>query len=219
MSLLHRAGLWASALAPLLAATLAMAAEPPVVYVQPLQPAPSERALAEVVAALQAFYPVQVRVLPAQPLPKAAWYAPRKRWRAEVLLDWLAAHMPVGATKVIGMTAADISTRKGAVADWGVLGLGTMDGKSCVISSFRTTRGVSEATARERLAKTAVHELGHNYDLDHCPNVGCLMEDARGKVATVDGESDLCSACRAKLAARGVNVPAKPAVPWRAPSK
>ncbi len=213
------AGLRHLAAVGLLVSNLAWAAPPTTVYVQPLQPAPSEPALAEVVSALQAFYPVQVRVLPAQPLPKAAWYPPRQRWRAEILLDWLVARLPAGGTKIIGLTAADISTTKGKVADWGVLGLGTLDGKSCVISSFRTVRGVSPATSRERLAKTAVHELGHNYDLGHCPNLGCLMEDARGKVATVDGERDLCGECRTKLASRGVAVPAKPAVPWQSPAK
>lgn len=190
----------------------------PVIYVQPLQPAPDAQALAGVVAGLRAFYPVEVKVLPAVPLPKRAWYPPRQRWRAEKLLDFLSERLPADATKVLGLTAADISTTHGAVRDWGVLGLGTLDGKSCVISTFRTTRGVSVAVARQRLAKVAVHEVGHTFDLDHCPNRGCLMEDAMGKVATCDREDDLCPGCRKALAAKGVAVPERVVKPWPSPN-
>ena len=42
--------------------------------------------------------------------------------------------------------------------------------------------------ARERFAKTAVHEIGHTLNLSHCETQGCLMEDATGKVSTTDGE-------------------------------
>ncbi len=185
------------------------------VYLQPLQPAPDAAAIAGVITALRAFYPLEVRVLPVVAMPAAAWYPPRRRWRAERLLDWLAARLPADGAKIMGLTTADISTTKDAVQDWGVLGLGTLDGKSCVISTFRTRRGVSTATARERLAKVAVHEAGHTFSLEHCPTTGCLMEDAGGKVATVDSEVDLCPKCRQKLLQRGVVVPDRGALPWR----
>ncbi len=189
----------------------------PVIYVQPLQPAPDAQALAGVVAGLRAFYPVEVKVLAAVPLPKPAWYPPRQRWRAEKLLDFLSDRMPADGAKVLGLTAADISTTNGTIRDWGVLGLGTLDGKSCVISTFRTTRGVSLSVARQRLAKVAVHEVGHTFDLAHCPSRGCLMEDAMGKVATCDREDDLCPRCRKALAAKGVVVPERVAKPWPSP--
>jgi archaemetzincin len=38
---------------------------------------------------------------------------------------------------VLGLTAADISTTKGEIVDWGVMGLGSLDGTAGVISSFR----------------------------------------------------------------------------------
>ena len=190
----------------------------PVLYIQPLQPAPDELALAGGLAGLRAFYPVEVKVLPAVPLPKSAWYKPRQRWRADKLLDFLGIRMPVDGAKVLGLTSADISTTKGTNRDWGVLGLGTLDGKSCVISTFRTSRGVSAQVARQRLAKVAVHEVGHTFDLEHCPNRGCLMEDAMGKVATCDREDDLCPQCRKALAAKGVVVPQQVVKPWPRPA-
>lgn len=170
--------------------------------------------------ALAEVYGVEVRVRAVAPLPKAAWYAPRKRWRAEALLAYLAALPDVDghADRILGLTAADISTTKGAIHDWGVLGLGSIDGRSGVLSRFRCDKqGKDPLRARARLAKVAVHELGHTLGLDHCPHVGCLMEDAEAKVATCDREYDLCARCRGLLAAHGYHLPPSPKLPWPRP--
>ena len=188
------------------------APSPPLLLLQPLRPAPDSAAIEAVRGALVAFYGLDVRVLPAAKMPAAAWTSPRRRWRADVLLDWLqpralAVQHP-GRVRILAVTAADISTTKGSVADWGVLGLATLDGHAGVISTFSAGRGVRRATMRERLAKTAVHEVGHSFGLTHCPSPGCLLQDALGKVATTDGEDDLCPRCRAALAGIRVHVPA-----------
>lgn len=193
---------------------LALAIQPRIIYLQPLTPAPPQPVLDAARSGLLALYPVEVRILPPVPLPKVAWYPPRHRWRADKLLDWMAPRMPKDGAKILGLTAADISTTKDNIPDWGVLGLGSMDGAACVISSFRAKRGVTTVVMQQRMAKVAVHEVGHTFGLPHCPTVGCLMEDAMGKVATTDREDDICPVCRAKLAKTGVVVPAKPALPW-----
>jgi archaemetzincin len=205
-----------AALALALLAPLPTTAEPasPVVYIQPLGKELPDRDVALVKEALVAFYGVEVRVLDRAELPKGAFYAPRKRWRAEKLLAHLAPKLPADGLRILGLTAADISTTKGDVLDWGILGLATIDGRACVISAHRTRKGVSKDQARVRLAKVAVHEIGHTFGLPHCPTKGCLMEDAKGKVATTDGERDLCSACRAKLEGAGRPIVETATLPW-----
>ena len=185
-----------------------------VIFIQPLGPELPDADVALVTRALTDFYGFEVRVLPRTELPRAAWTAPRRRWRAEKLLDFLQ-HQVATGDRILGLTAADISTTKDNVQDWGVLGLGSLGGRACVISSFRVHKRVGKLQARVRLAKVAVHEIGHTLGLEHCPHVGCLMEDARGKVATTDREVDLCTACRALLAARGRKLPKSPDNPWR----
>jgi archaemetzincin len=193
-------------------------AEGTVFYLQPLGAALPDADVAIVSTALTEIYGLEVKVLPRVELPRAAWYPPRKRWRAEKLLDFLRERLPADAARVLGLTAADISTTKGRIEDWGVMGLGEVPGTAGVISTFRChKRARDDQHARERLAKVAVHEIGHTLGLDHCPVRGCLMEDAEGQVLTSDREYDLCPRCRAKLAASGRKLPASPKIPWPKP--
>jgi archaemetzincin len=191
-------------------------AAPRRVVVQPLGAEIQEEDFQEVVRALEGMYGFNVEVLPRQELPAEAWYAPRQRYRAEKILTVLSSHVPEGVWRVIGVTAVDISTTKGVVYDWGILGLGDINGRAGVISLFRCKKGARDlAQARERLAKIAVHEMGHTLGLEHCPNPGCLMRDAEGSVSGTDHEQDLCADCRRKLGEWGRAIPDVPKLPWK----
>jgi archaemetzincin len=156
-----------------------------------------------------------VDVLPPQDHPQAAWYAERKRYRAEKILGWLRPRLPDGADRIMALTAADISTTKPPHKDWGICGLADMPGPAAVVSTFRIRKKMAGATGAERTARyeqrlrdLAAHEFGHQLGLDHCPNRGCIMEDAKGTVSTFDHSTGaLCDACRAALAEAGFPVP------------
>jgi archaemetzincin len=178
-------------------------AEPARVYLVALGHFPAR--LADAVAAgLREEYGVEVERLPPVPLPERAYFAPRRRYRADKLLDHLHAVLPAGAgagARVLGLTAVDISTSKGRAADWGVFGLGEIAGRACVISSFRLGRGARDAAHLAfRVRSTAVHEIGHTLGLPHCQEPGCVMLDAEGSIANTDGGTGhLGPGCRGKL--------------------
>ncbi len=180
-------------------------ARPSGLALQPLGK-PSRAALEQAKAGLEKTYHVTVTLLPVQPLPKEAWYAPRNRWRADRLLDSLEAKTDLSFDKVLAVTERDISVTKGPHPDWGIFGLAQVGGRPAVVSTFRLRRGrTSETLFSDRLLKVVFHEAGHLFGLDHCPMPGCLMEDARGTLATVDaGGGTFCARCDAALRAQGV---------------
>jgi len=147
---------------------------------------------------------LRVETLPVvrRELPAAAYYPPRRRYRAERLLDALEAleaESP-GAGR-LGLTSVDISTTKGAHRDWGIFGLGSLGGDSAVVSTHRLRRGArDDAHLRLRVVSVAVHEVGHMLGLPHCEEPACVMNDAHGSIRSVDeGPAGLGPACMEHL--------------------
>jgi archaemetzincin len=189
-----------------------------VLLIQPLGNELPYEDMALVQQALVGFYNVQIRVLPRVDLPEEAYYEPRQRYRAEKLLPFLLKKLPSDGDRILGLTGVDISTDKGSIKDWGILGLANLGGKECVISAFRCRGRAQEgAHAPILLAKVAVHEVGHTLGLDHCTTSGCLMEDAGGLARTCDREFDICTQCRSKLGASGYILQDQPHIPWPRP--
>jgi archaemetzincin len=190
---------------------------PPTVVLVPLGEV-DDAALQAIREGITAHARVSVRVDPVRPLPPQAFYAPRKRWRAEKILDALDADPPKDAWKVVAVTAAEISTTKGDIKDWGIGGLGNIGGKSCVVSTFlvrKHTPRAGQAKYARRMAELGVHEFGHTLGLDHCPTPGCVMSDAQGRlIRSLDASSgEFCDRCRHQLQEGLLQIAVRPTAP------
>lgn len=151
---------------------------------------------------IEVFYNAEVVDLDEKALPKLAFYAPRNRYRADKLIDWLQGIRPDSVDFILGLTASDISHTKGDIKDYGIMGLAYRPGSSGVVSVFRVGKGAkNKAQIEERFSKLVLHELGHNFGIKHCTRSKlCLMRDACGTVKTLDGESkNVCENCRKQL--------------------
>jgi len=129
--------------------------------------------------------------------PSNAFYQPRHRYKADSLINYLSAVTPAGHVS-IGITIQDISTSKGDIEDWGVMGLSFMPGNSCIVSTFRLNKN----NLLDQFFKVSIHELGHTQGLDHCDVKTCYMRDAEGK-NTTDQEIAFCPRCKTYLIAKG----------------
>lgn len=152
-------------------------------------------------AEVESFYHCNAVILPHSAVPQRAFYAPGNRYRADTILNFLQTFSKDSIAFVAGFTDVDISATVGNHADWGVFGLGLCPGPACIISSFRLDNDHPRAQhLRTRVRNVLLHELGHNFGLPHCSNLNCLMKDANGKLASVDGDSvTLCPSCKSGL--------------------
>ena len=144
-------------------------------------------------------YGFEVDVLYRQEMPERAFYSPNGLYRASQVLSHLAAAMPDGYDKVIGVTDSGIFTTTDVVYDRAVIGLSQQGREACVVSTYwLKVKKITGGQYERRLSKSSLHELGHTLGLPHCDNTpSCFMTDARGQAETIDSEDiALCGSCK-----------------------
>ncbi len=129
--------------------------------------------------------------------PRDAYDAKRKQHASGKVLRWLLEAGP-GGGKVLGITDRDLFI---PILTY-VFGEAQLGGGAAVVSTARLREDAGPHADRvltERLAKEAVHEVGHSLGLLHCATEGCVMGRSPA-VREVDEKSSLpCGVCRARL--------------------
>ncbi len=144
-------------------------------------------------------------LLPAAAPPPAAYVRERGRYDADDLLVFLEEKTDARFTKVLGIIAADIGIDRNGERASGIMGIADLDERVAVVSLHRLRYGAADENLQtERLARVAAHELGHTFGLPHCMTSRCLMNDARGAVATIDASTGRpCWRCKTRLRLAG----------------
>lgn len=146
----------------------------------------------------QAFgYPTDIRPLLAE--TDLELDPVRKQYHSTPILERLAMIGPPEAIKVLALTKVDlfipILTH--------VYGEAQLGGKSCILSIYRFSKApafeAGTETFHSRVAKEAVHELGHTFNLRHCRESTCVMHYCRS-VEEVDRKGNqFCRYCTVLL--------------------
>jgi archaemetzincin len=130
--------------------------------------------------------------------PEIAFDPARGQYNSRVLLAQLLHAAP--HTRVLGVAGVDLFV---PVLTF-VLGEAQLSGRAAIVSIHRLRNelyGLREdpGLLLDRLVKEAVHELGHNFGLLHCPMTRCVMSSSAG-VEEVDLKADrFCDRCLAQL--------------------
>lgn len=148
--------------------------KPFAIYLQPYEDFPQREAEALRASITQALGRVyrgdwsHVEVLPSRPLPAHAYYKPRQRYLASVLLRDLSVAGPDAF--VIGLTHKDISFNIHNTKNYGIMGLTTRGHFKTIVSDYRA-KG-------DNFLAVIVHEFGHGYyKAPHCTDPTCIMCD------------------------------------------
>ena len=124
------------------------------------------------------------------------------RYDAEALLAAASPVRTFADDKVLYLTSARLALRPGPLGEPPCWGFSQYGGERAVVSTARfPSRGVSEAsieTWRKRLAREAIHAVGHLWDLHHCYDARCAMHPSWSPSLPASPEADLCSFDREK---------------------
>ncbi len=100
----------------------------------------------------------------------------------------------VSGTRLLGVTDVDLFI---PVLTF-VFGEAQLGRHAAVVSIARLREAARPALVVDRLAKEAVHEIGHTFGLVHCASPACVMARSPG-LAAVDGKTNrLCADCRVR---------------------
>ncbi|HXB94043.1 MAG TPA: archaemetzincin [Puia sp.] len=160
---------------------------------------------------LDRFFHKPVVILPATEMPAAFLDSTKgPRYSADSLVRFLSRRTNDSISIILGLTSEDIYTtvrdNTGPIKDppskyavWGIFGLGSCPGEGAIVSIHRL-QSADNQSFLHRFRTVALHELGHNLGLPHCPNAHCIMNDANEKISTVDNSGDdFCPSCWKKL--------------------
>lgn len=162
-----------------------------IVYIQPLGYVDIKN-IYTVKDAIKSFYGFDCVILKQVNHNKSLYAVSKTRYDASKILE----HFRDPAKHIIVITQKDIAIRKNdKFTEWGIFGLGSMNHFTCVVSTFRLR------FSKDRLKKVIIHELGHNFGLNHCTSdKSCLMSAANGKIDQLDHEKFyFCKSCKSKL--------------------
>jgi archaemetzincin len=104
--------------------------------------------------------------------------------------------------KVLYISGAPLALTPGPLGEPPCWGFADYGKERAVISTARLPpRGVTESSVenwRRRLAREAIHAVGHLWDLHHCYDPRCAMHPSWSPALPANPEMDLCSFCRDK---------------------
>ncbi len=136
-------------------------------------------------------------------VPESAYDPHRGQYRSDVILGYLRLLIPKNVEKLIAITELDLFVPGLNF----VFGQAALNGQEAVVSVARLRPEFYGQTPNTplfltRVRKEVIHEMGHLYGLDHCPDRSCVMTFSNSIVDVDAKGEDFCPRCRALLEER-----------------
>ncbi len=165
-------------------------------YIVPILPGPSRDFLAPLATKLAEVFGLQTALGLHSFDPELAFDSSRGQYNSRILLAQLLQDKPQDATRILGVAGVDLFIP----VLTHVFGEAQLDGPAAVVSTYRLDNQIyglppNRDLLFKRLAKEAIHELGHTYRLIHCRTQRCVMVSST-YVEDIDLKSDrFCAGC------------------------
>jgi archaemetzincin len=145
---------------------------------------------------LQGVLRLPVDVAEAVPLPPEAFMETRNQFNAMTIIKRLSENHSHENLKVLGVTSKDLGN---PILTY-VFGEAYMGGAAAVMSYYRLYKSpssdpVSRERFLERVAKVALHEIGHTFSVPHCHSGRCVMRASNNLMELDDKLNYLCDYC------------------------
>ncbi len=168
--------------------------------VVPIYFSASSALLPQLSTSLAAAFGFEVKVRPPWFDPEMAFDPSRGQYNSTSILGQLLTLPAEASGRLLGVTSVDLFI---PVLTY-VFGEAQLNGRAAVVSTQRLRPEAyglppDASLLAERLAKEAIHELGHTLGLLHCRDATCVMRSST-YVEQIDLKSrSFCAACRACL--------------------
>ncbi|HBX43407.1 MAG TPA: hypothetical protein DEH27_06260 [Deltaproteobacteria bacterium] len=157
---------------------------------------------------LRDYLSLPVKITGNMPVPDGSYERSRNQYNSTRILREILRETPGDAIKIVGIVDKDLCIQ---ILTF-VFGEAQLGGVASIVSIARLRQefhGLSpdDGILFERLVKEALHELGHNFGLIHCPDRECVMY-LSNTVRDVDRKRiTYCDSCDSALYAK--------TEPWR----
>jgi archaemetzincin len=145
---------------------------------------------------LQGVLRLPVDVAEAILVPQEAYMEERNQYNAMNIIRDLNDNHSRHSLKVLGVTKKDLGN---PILTY-VFGEAYMGGAAAVMSYYRLYKGpgddpVSREQFLDRVAKVALHEIGHTFNVPHCHTGRCVMRASNNLAELDDKLNYLCDYC------------------------
>jgi archaemetzincin len=150
---------------------------------------------------LERVFDFQVRIVNRLEIPANSYNPRRNQYQAALFLTALRRYLnPQINEKVLGITDKDLYVEGLNF----VFGQAEFPGSYAVISFARLHQSFYDFPEDrilffKRVVKEAVHELGHTFGLEHCPNSDCVMFFSNSLHDTDRKNDEFCKPCKTRL--------------------
>ena len=136
-------------------------------------------------------FPAEIGVDVLLSLPENAYESGRGQYRADAFLEMCERQ---AGDRVLGVTSVDLYAEPLNF----VFGQAEVAGRAAVISIARLVHA-NRVLFRGRIAKEAVHELGHTFGLTHCSDDTCVMRFSNSLADTDLKGKEFCRSCASAI--------------------